>query len=763
VSHGIKRARQELERIQRAGDGDLAIAKWAVDKNGWATAICHVRIGPLETRAGGLKLREREEFVLFVPPDFPFRVPSLAVLHSRFAGFPHVIWSRTICLYQSKLEWNPTDGLFGFFDRLHLWLRKAALNEMDPMEGPLEPPHAVTDFNQIPFVIRTDAPVKAGNAWFGVAELIQHPNYTELIRWHDTLENVPAAAKIAVAIILSESLPMEFPQRGADLFAELGRQKVDKNEIVFNLALAALVTDEGQPIHLIIGLPMRRGADGTPKIHVAVWTTEPSLTKALRDTLPKKDEVEALREARGNLANAIYDLIAAGTIKWCQVLEDRPEIVVQRDHDTPASLLRGRKVLLLGCGALGSWMGEAVVRAHPERFDLVDNSIVKPGLLVRQNYRLPDIGASKTHALREHLRRIDNRVDIAAYNSEAFDFVTTDKARFRSYDLVLDCTASHLFQMKLEQGWRRIFAGKTPRIVSCMISATADQGVGVRIPANCRSSPWGTYIQLRRQLCIENRYPDIGAAFYSENAHKKLFQPEPGCSDPTFRGSCVDVAGLALNLLNIALRTSSTPQVPSGFILSNAQISPSGTFADIVALSAFRETIVGPYRVRIASSIYSEARAWARQNSRLRSPQHETGGLLWGIWDDAIEVIWIFALSGPPADSVHDPAHFICGVAGTAGEHLSRMQRSCGTCGFVGFWHTHPDMAAYQSNIDILGMAGLVAGRGDNQRRSLMLIFGRAGRRPTAGIYIYESSGSLERAELISVNEKHIGLPTAVV
>ena len=33
------------------------------------------RIGTIETREGGLQLREREEFMLTVPEDFPFQRP----------------------------------------------------------------------------------------------------------------------------------------------------------------------------------------------------------------------------------------------------------------------------------------------------------------------------------------------------------------------------------------------------------------------------------------------------------------------------------------------------------------------------------------------------------------------------------------------------------------------------------------------------------------------------------------------------------------
>jgi len=240
-----------------------------------------------------------------------------------------------------------------------------------------------------------------------------------------------------------------------------------------------------------------------------------------------------------------------------------------------------------------------------------------------------------------------------------------------------------------------------------------------------------------------------------------LFQPEPGCSDPTFSGSALDVTSLSSLSFNIALNQLQKSKSPFGVLFSSGAREPATAKAEIVQLSSLRDVKVGNYRVRIAPSIFPEARAWVQQNNRIRSPEHETGGLLWGLWDDALDIIWIFALSGPPKDSIHDPSQFVCGIEGTAQEHSRRMELSGGTCGFVGFWHTHPNMLAHQSIIDICGMSELVTR--ENQRRVLMLIFGRAGGRSAAGIYIYESEGKTKEAEFVSFKPKHLILPMAVV
>jgi len=241
-----------------------------------------------------------------------------------------------------------------------------------------------------------------------------------------------------------------------------------------------------------------------------------------------------------------------------------------------------------------------------------------------------------------------------------------------------------------------------------------------------------------------------------------LFQPEPGCSDPTFSGSSLDVTSLSSSSFNMALQHVDSTKLPVGLVLSPGH-REAGAVSDLTPLRRLRDVKVRDYRVRIDPSIFREARAWVKQNARIRSPQHETGGLLWGLWDDAVSIIWISALSGPPRDSTHDPSGFVCGVEGTAAEHRERVERTQGSCSFIGFWHTHPRMIAEQSMVDVAGMSTLVAGMGLNQRRAIMLIFGRAGTRPTAGIYIYESTETTERGEVVGWKPRQIIIPFAVV
>ncbi len=762
MTPGQQRALNELKKIQLSDQEKFEILAEPEVINDWLVVVISLQLGALELAEDGLDLREREDFILKVPPDFPFDKPVIRVAHNRFARFPHVIWRTRLCLYQSSVEWNPTDSLYGFFDRLFLWLKKAALNDMDPHEGPLEPPHHNTDFSQLPFIIRVNTPFQVGETWFGLAELKKYPNRMELVAWNDLSGDWPEGTIPALVIVLTDSLPIEFPSYGKGLFDELDNQGIDKQRALINLRLTAKLTTEGEPAYIVLAMPMRRSPEGAKKFHIAVWAIDPDNAKGLRLGGPSEEDSEELADIKERLNESTLKIIELSKVSWCRVLEDRDEIIVRRDSGTMVSWFNEKKVLILGCGALGSWAAEIISRANPGLIHLVDNSIVKPGLLSRQNFRLDDIGENKALALTQRLKEIFLSASIEGFGTEAHKFIIEDLNRFISYDFVLDCTASSIFQMKLERDWGPLIS-QSPPLVSIIIDGKAERCIGVALPNDSKESIWGGYVNLKNKLCMEGEHEDIVESFYNtEKIARGLFQPEPGCSDPTFVGSTADIVSLVSISLNQSIRNLTNNNVPAGISFST-QSTGTSTSLRTIELSDNLEVKTIKHRIRISKNVFTEARAWVKHNNRARSQSHETGGLLWGHWDDTIGVIWIFDASGPPPDSSHDPGHFLCGVEGTLAEHNKRIKQSHGTNGFVGYWHTHPNMASKQSFKDLAGMSTLVAQFGHNKKRSIMIIFGRNADKPTAGIYIFENIGQEFEIEQIQISEAQIVLEDFVV
>src|SRR5262249_2281868 len=75
-------------------------------------------------------------------------------------------------------------------------------------------------------------------------------------------------------------------------------------------------------------------------------------------------------------------------------------------HGTAVSWLRAKRVLILGCGALGAPAAEHCVRAGVTSLTVLDEGIVTPGILVRQPYRYHDIGRAKAQAVAQRTNTI---------------------------------------------------------------------------------------------------------------------------------------------------------------------------------------------------------------------------------------------------------------------------------------------------------------------------------------------------------------------
>src|SRR3546814_11594148 len=75
----------------------------------------------------------------------------------------------------------------------------------------------------------------------------------------------------------------------------------------------------------------------------------------------------------------------------------------------------------------------------------------------------------------------------------------------------------------------------------------------------------GGPLQIERQAKLEafrrDAHQELVEAFWPKRDEIKIFQPEPGCSEPTFVGSAADLDHHAASLLNIGLVRVASLQV----------------------------------------------------------------------------------------------------------------------------------------------------------------------------------------------------------
>ncbi len=785
-SAGQEQALAELILIAEGSPG-LSIVRTTVgDQHGRMIVEISVDCSDIRSATGGVRLRQRERLRIVVARDHPFVVPAVEATHRRWAGTPHVQFGRHLCLYMSpSVEWDPSDGMFGFVERLLTWLERAAAGQLDAVGQPLHPPVAYSYGGGVA-VVRADAPRAADSCWFGIALLnVVSDGRVDVVgwlpldqQWPMTAEAARAAARVcgatvgedatiacAVAVVLTDEIGFEFPLTAAGLATSLTTQGVSKLLFLgllgliawFNTLLAdsyrKLADENGTPclpLYALIGTPSRGTVGGTDRItHLVAWRLPDEITPLLSVLSTSQSDKDDLAAVGAQVQRDANDWLATAEVNWATVYETRPEVATRRDAPAPARWLTGRRIIVLGAGALGARVAEACVRGSAAEVTIVDSGNVHPGILVRQPYDDADIGRAKATVLAELLRRIGTGTVITPIVADVRTSVLRDDASLPSVDLIVDATADRVVRTLLERRRTTTRDGR-PTIVTLMIGHEAARGVAAVSLPGATGGPADILrrLGLTARTDVSSRLADVVEDFFPDPPRTDLFQPEPGCSDVTFTGGTADVTGLAGQLFTGVLRLLAqhsdgvdVDPMTALVIRMPHDPPPAGTAKETgrpsaegpVWLTWPNDTVVpdanGRFEVRIAASARAEMRAEARRGARVRDRQVETGGLLIGSFDDAASVVWIDEASGPPPDSRLSAAHFQHGTEGVETLLATKKTTTARVSRFVGMWHTHPDGVAAPSLTDEDGMADLLVPVADAPRRALLLIIGAPSRR----------------------------------
>lgn len=770
MTSGQNLALWQLQEIAAADGHSLEIEsiKKPSDISSLLLVTASMLIGPIPKAEGGLQLCERETFLFIIPPRFPFQKPEVWVEHDRFADKPHVQWVHSLCLYQSTAEWNVGDGMFGLIDRLFYWLRQGALNQLDPEGQPLHPPAVYADYEKGKLVIpKANTPTFQGVYWLGVAGILNLPARIEITKWFD-LNNIPIEGDCALALLFAAPLPWEYPTKGADLFRECERQGVPREFLFRVLKVSSILTPKSQPIYCILGSPMRGIASGPRKQHLSVWMIDAQTADYIRNTIGETSDTAEITELRTKFEELLFKVLENAKISWCPVVEARPEITIRRDQESIISYFREKSVSIWGCGALGAHIAICLCRAGVRRLVLRDKGMVTPGILVRQPYIDDDVGKPKVEALKNHLLAIKPELEIFHYTSNLETELSTGIFDWTDgSDLVIDATASELVRRRLEIIWN---SGQTHRvpIAALMLDQSAKRLIIGVVGAEFSGGTWDVFRQAKLKMLSDQNLVVFADSFFPLEVKQKPFQPEPGCSEPTFIGSAADSAGLAAIGLNlIAKEFVQNPSLL--FAVSHAFTQPTEFKSGLSGKSGrfdFQPDFVlrlNDYEVRISKAALREMKAWITQNKRIRNRKVETGGLLWGEWDDATGIVWITDASGAPPDSHHSEESFICGSKGTTEEHETRVRLTRFSVGYIGMWHTHPVSQPFPSGKDFIGMHQILTGGQLPPRKNVLLIIGKDNGVDTIGVYLFRRMTGGADAALHEFHEARSPLPEAML
>ena len=706
-------------------------------------------------RGPGIRLRARETFEMLVSQDFPYSPPSLFVNHGRWAGTAHVHWGRLLCLYAAPdVEWNPSDGMFGLMDRLWDWLESAAADELDPAAAALHPPVTYSINPEMPQIImRANAPVAAGEIFVGAAALdrpaemggradvVGFTSFKEISEdgWPD---------EFGLAIVMPGEFDWEYPSDVAALIKLLAERGLKRELLVDVLELGAGKLAVGRPLLVLLGTPMRRIA-GERLIHFVAWAIPAEQAKLLRYRVMRGSKEQRFRAA-GEAAELLFDDWASkASLAWCRLREDRPEVTRPREEGSPLTVFSGRTVAIWGCGALGGPLAEAVARIGPAKLILYDRADVAPGILVRQPFSDDDIGHNKAERLAARLRATLPGVDVEFRVADLIDEPLGRAEWSDGADVIIDATASVAVAAKLESVRRR--HPSAAWIVSAAFGHEAARGLVTVSPPTHPAGPLDlarkTKIRLRTKAWPYKRptgHSAFADEFWPPKPRTDAFQPEPGCSEPTFRGSQAETGALALTLLLWAAERIRAAGIDGAALLMalptlSATEQPEPRHIELsFAPDLILHEGIQDYEVRLAPSALADIQGYIRRNDRVVDPTHETGGLLFGQRDDATGVVWVSEVIGPPPDSEASPTEFVCGVEGVDLYRDEKRARGLGSLSFVGTWHTHPDDPPIPSDRDVTGMSGIVLSSEPQIPRALLLIVSAVADTPALGAYMFD-------------------------
>lgn len=749
MTNGQELACRQIREIAFRSEGALEV----LELKNWnntelLAADISVRCSPYAREESGLPLREQERLTILIPPGFPYDRPQAYAPHTRFAEFPHVFWRRWLCLYQAPdTEWDYSDGMSGFFKRLDRWLRDGAAGNLNPTGAALHPPAAFSrGSGEKPLVvIRENAPTQE-EKWVGLAQIEEFSGGYEICGWSE--HGTSVSSRIAGAtILLGDEMPYDYPSSVAGLLNAL----IDRGEWedFFDAVIAAVRdSNTGKPLFVVLGTPMR-GTKGESRLqHLTVWKIDEEGQDSLRDlAYARKGQIDRFEDALDRFQEWAED----ASVQWCDVQEERSEIVTRRDCNTPMEWFQGKRIAIWGCGALGGHMAISIARAGADEVVLRDKKKVTPGILVRQPYEDPQIGNSKVEALAEIIDHALPSVVVETHPSNVIQSPLSEDDWTDGADLIIDATTSQSVRGKIEKARTR--TGHHPPVASVAIDQEAERGIALI------SSPdySGGVADVARQAKIEVlRTAGLEAyerAFYSES-DQDLFQPEPGCSDPTFIGADSDSKSLSGSLLNVVARDLAEMETPESEQDGSGNASTARTHLFTqphVALEAEEERAVtfafcpdltlrdekNGYEVRIRPEAWSNIKGHIAENNEVRGEEIETGGVVFGEINEALDLVWITDVIGPPPDSEFSKTEFICGTEGVEETNQGRQNLSQGSIAFVGMWHTHTHEPPTPSPRDEEGIRRLFQFTSPTPAESLLLIVGHSATDPEPAAHLY--------------------------
>lgn len=475
----------------------------------------------------GLAVGTSEEVFFTIGDRYPDIPPNVYVRSDpRFVGFPHVILGRILCVYlDARREWHPTFGMAHLVDRVWEWFDNAANDRFDPRASLF---HAVGGANPatvaFPTVVIRSKPPPNLPLLSLVALVERTGTRLDLVGWRRA--NRRAAETNVPTFRVSNFLPLGVRHDVTAVGAQIenaGGSPV--RDFVRRIQENAIASPRGQPVFLCL---------------VVEHPTEADLPAVLVGRIAA-DVADRLREPSPEITPD------ETPIDWMPVSDERPDITTARDSTRPAAAFNGESVEVWGCGGLGSWIAELIVRARPAKVTLRDSGIVHGGHLVRQNYTEADVGGLKVEQLAERLRGISDDTEVEVGGLSALDAIKGNA--LPDCDLVVDATINETVAYRLDQVASETAGGPLLAQVATDRGSATLGLIVIAAPASS-GGPASIDSQIAETILADGSLEPFHVFWSPPTAGSEL-NPAPGCSIPTYHGAAADLAAIAGSMVSL--------------------------------------------------------------------------------------------------------------------------------------------------------------------------------------------------------------------
>ncbi|MBA9077082.1 ThiF family adenylyltransferase [Rufibacter quisquiliarum] len=716
LSIEIREAITELREI----DKNLKVKKWHGEKRTAVALTVPVSL-PSRGTVNGIDIREEEPIIiLFNKYLYPHEAPKVLSDRIRFPKGDLAHLNPTpkehpacFCLHRGNInEWFAEHNIIDLVDRVCNWLKDAACDNLNRQDD---------DFEPVLF-----------NNKFGCSVFLEE-DLLKILSLHRKKNKIHGDSIFVLYDVLTKRNNSE-PQFSDDYFLR-------NNNYVFDLSAALKVADHCKERNQ---LSLEGKSNDYCTFGILAWPTETDIIHKYFSSVPDKlgpflDWAETLniplresfadllkkdlnllpgipitlilprpRKLIGHSTNQeIISFITYPTItkekegkKW-----DDKSVVHPMMNLNPLSPFRAKavsgfealksieKVLVIGCGAVGSKAIFHLAKSGSTDLTLVDNDSILPHNLARHALLGDSLWQNKAEAVKSEIEKLfpNQKLNVKTYNESIVELFNseTNTLDIRNHNFIIDATASNIVEKFLTYS-------NLPSHIRYSRMEIGDEGnLGIlRIEGASRNPRMDDLKMLTYDLAIE----DTSLSEWlirNKNSQQNGSAADEGitiglnCSSDSVK-LADETVSLHTSTIVAGLRNTIYKEEHDGKILFNhislkAGFKVNAQEVKFGSLDILKARNLQGWEVRLKNGIADQL---FKQLS-LNSP-NETGGLLVGRTDLRNKTIYVTRFLDAPEDSIMTPYLFTRGITGIS-KIIKRVRKlTGGMLDFVGEWHTHP-------------------------------------------------------------------------